>query len=250
MRRPSKRLGETLIYAAPLLLMDFIMVKKFAQVPLDDILSSAGYAPRQMARDVRNAAGIMNNSTISNSFLLPTLHNFSKGSPLQLGRALPPVPPTSRRLVGELCASFFIYDAMFFLAHLAVHRIKPLMRIHESHHSHTEIHPQITNQLSMIERLSLVLFANFSLNIIGAHVLTRSIFIPIFVYLLVEIHSGIDLPWSYDKLMPAGWGAGAKTHAYHHRTGKGAFAPFFGWWDAGLKWATSSPVEKSPRARR
>jgi len=43
-----------------------------------------------------------------------------------------------------------------------------------AHHSHAELNPQITNQLDIGERLGLVLLANFSLNIIGSHVLTRT----------------------------------------------------------------------------
>ncbi|ERF68383.1 hypothetical protein EPUS_06799 [Endocarpon pusillum Z07020] len=43
MRRPSKRWGEIFIYAAPLLLMDFTMIKKFAGVPICDIRASGNY---------------------------------------------------------------------------------------------------------------------------------------------------------------------------------------------------------------
>ena len=225
MRRPSKRMGELLVYAAPLFAMDFTMIKKFAGVPVADIRESGGY-PMLDYRD----------KSISPNFLLPTLHNFSWRSPFQLRRALPPLPPSSRRLVSELMVAFFIYDALFFFFHIAFHRIKFLARIHQPHHTHAEIHPQVTNRLSIAERLSLILLANFSLNIIGSHVLTRSVFVPFFVGLLVDVHSGLDLPWGYDKVMPFGMGAGSKIHAIHHRTGEGAFQPFFCWWDKGLEW--------------
>ena len=227
MRRPSKRMGEMFIYIAPLLMMDFTMIKKFAGVSVADIRRSGGYS-----LPLVNASS----GDISSSFLLPTVHNFTLESPLQLTRALPAEPPSSRRLLLELMTSFFIYDALFFFIHIAFHRIKFLARIHIPHHMHTEMHPQVTNKLSVAERLSLVLFANFALNIIGSHVLTRSAFVPLFVYLLVEVHSGLDLEWSYDKLVPFGWGAGSRVHAAHHRTGEGAFAPFFTWWDRGLEW--------------
>ncbi|MCJ1284951.1 hypothetical protein MMC26_004288 [Xylographa opegraphella] len=227
MRRPSKRMGEMFIYIAPLLAMDLTMIKKFAGVPVADIRRSGGY-PLPLA----NASA----GDISSSFLLPTIHNFTLESPLQLTRALPTEVPSSRRLLLELIISFFIYDALFFFIHIAFHRIKFLAKIHMPHHTHTEMHPQVTNKLSVAERLSLVLLANFALNIIGSHVLTRSAFVPVFVYLLVEVHSGLDSEWSYDKLIPFGWGAGSRVHAVHHRTGDGAFAPFFTWWDRGLEW--------------
>lgn len=229
MRRPSKRMGEIAIYIAPLLAMDFVMIKKFAGVSVADIRQAGGYPPIDPSQY----------EFIKPTFLIPTVHNFRLDSPLQLQRALPPDPPTSRRLVLELLIAFFIYDTLFFLFHVAFHRIRLLALFHQPHHTHAEIHPQVTNNLSVLERLSLVLLANFSLNIIGSHVLTRTAFVPIFVYLLVEIHSGLDLPWGYDKIMPFGVGAGSRTHAIHHRTGEGAFAPFFCWWDKGLEWLTS-----------
>ncbi len=234
MRRPSKRVGELFVYAAPLLAMDFTMIKKYAGVPVADIRESGGYP----APDYRD-------KSISPNFLLPTLHNLGWASPLQLRRALPPLPPTSRRLVLELLVAFFIYDALFFFIHIAFHRIKFLARIHQPHHTHAEIHPQVTNRLSIVERLSLILLANFSLNIIGSHVLTRSVFVPFFVGLLVDVHSGLNLPWGYDKVMPFGMGAGSKIHAIHHRTGEGAFQPFFCWWDKGLEWIESGPRGRS-----
>jgi cholesterol 25-hydroxylase len=247
MRRPSERMGELLLYGAPLFLMDLTMIKKFAGVPVSDIRASGNYAPvndqpSALQESVAEPFFMGNWSTsetrhISRSFLLPTLHNFTLSSPLQMSRALPPpysYSPTSRRLVLEFLTSFIIYDTVFFLLHLALHRVPMLSKIHMPHHQHSEMHPQVTNRLSVAERLSLVLLANFSLNIIGSHVLTRTMFVPAFVYLLVEVHSGLDLVWAYDKILPAGWGSGAKVHARHHRSGSGGLAPFFSWWDRAL----------------
>lgn len=238
MRRPSKRLGELVTYVAPLLTMDFVMIKKFAGVPVAAIREAGGYPPIDPTQY----------EFIKPNFLLPTIHNFRLDSPLQLYRALPADPPTPRRLVLELLTAFLIYDTLFFWIHVAFHRIKSLARLHQPHHTHAEIHPQVTNMLSIGERLSLVLLANFSLNVIGSHVLTRTAFVPFFVYLLVEVHSGLDLPWGYDKIMPFGMGAGSSVHAVHHRTGDGAFAPFFCWWDKGYEWVRSRP--SLSRARR
>ncbi|KAJ9603881.1 hypothetical protein H2200_011403 [Cladophialophora chaetospira] len=232
--------------------MDLTMIKKFAGVPLNDIRVSGRYPPISalgtglderlstvstfVAHDGNNRTLSTNNeASIHATFLLPTLHNFTLSSPLQLVRALPPSAPTSRRLALELLTSFFIYDTLFFLLHLSLHTIPILSRTHLPHHTHQEMHPQITNRLSVPERLSLVLLANFSLNIIGSHVLTRTIFVPIFVDLLVEVHSGMDLPYGYEKFLPKGWGLGAREHARHHRTGSGCYAPFFAWWDGALR---------------
>jgi cholesterol 25-hydroxylase len=226
MTRPQHRLPDAITYVAPLLLLDFTMIKKFAGVPVSDIAASGNY-----------------NIPVGTNFLRPTLHNFTLQSPLQTRRALPPLPPTSRRLILELVISFIIYDFVFFLFHLSLHKLPiPFIRhLHAQHHSHAEIHPQITNKLDIVERMGLVLLANFSLNIIGAHVLTRTVFVTVFTALLVEIHSGLDLDWGYDKILPAGWGTGARKHAEHHRDGVGNFAPFFRWWDGLLEMTTDRP---------
>ena len=217
LRRPSQRIREGITYMAPLLLLDLTMIKKFGSVPVRDMALSGNYDPDIVA--------------IRGNFLAPNLHRFTLDSPMQTWRALPHIPPTSRQLVIQLAASFFIYDALFFLFHLALHKLPVLKQSHKVHHGHAEINPQITNQLDIVERLGLVLLANFSLNIIGSHVLTRTLFVPIFVWLLVEIHSGMDLEWGYDKLLPQGWAAGSKRHSQHHQVGTRYYAPFFNWWD-------------------
>ncbi|KAA8645255.1 hypothetical protein EYZ11_007785 [Aspergillus tanneri] len=224
MKRPKHRVRELMIYAAPLLLLDLTLVKKYAGVNVDTIRHSAGYMPYQLPT-----------GRISPSFLAPTLHNFSWRSPLQLVRALPREPPTSRRVLLELAVSLFLYDTLFFFIHIAFHRIPSLHRIHGPHHGHHEIHPQVTNRLSVAERVALILLANFSLNIIGSHVLTRTLFVPLFIYLLIEVHSGVELDWQYDKILPRGWGAGTVKHAAHHREGRRYFQPFFCWWDNWLE---------------
>ncbi|KAG9240782.1 hypothetical protein BJ878DRAFT_270480 [Calycina marina] len=223
LKRPTRRLIEIGKSIFPLAGLDLILIKKYAGVAVSDIRRSGGYKPFSAGKD--NTSG---------SFLAPTLHKFSWSSPLQFVRALPTDIPSSRRIALELLLAFFIYDTLFFFIHIAFHRVPYLRRFHHPHHTHAEINPQVTNQLSITERVSLILLANFSLNIIGSHVLTRTLFVPIFVYLLVEVHCGMDLEWGYDKIMPFGLGAGSRRHAVHHRVGEGHYQPFFCWWDYGL----------------
>src|ERR1700761_2728055 len=190
-----RRGQEAMVYVAPLMLLDLSMIKKFADVPLEDMLRSGNYAISAKAASEHRS-----------TFLVPSLHNFSLSSPLQTLRALPYEAPSSRRITIELFGSMVIYDALFFCFHLTMHIAPGLRAWHRPHHTHGEMHPRITNQLHIFERLGLVLLANFSLNIIGSHVLTRTLFVPLFVWLLVEIHSGLDLPWAYEKVLPRGWG--------------------------------------------
>ena len=224
LQRPKNRLVEGLTYVAPLLLMDLTMIKKFGGVSVRDMALTGNYNPDKVA--------------MRGNFLAPTLHNFTWQSPLQTQRALPLEPPTSRQVVSQLVLSILIYDTVFFWFHLALHKLPLLSKIHTIHHKHGEINAQITNQLDIVERLGLVLLANFSLNIIGSHVLTRTLFVPMFVWLLIDIHSGMDQDWGYDKLLPAGWAAGSQRHSYHHQYGTRYYEPFFNWWDNAMQWAT------------
>lgn len=224
MKRPSHRIMELMTYAAPLLLLDLTLVKKYAGVGIASIRQSGGYTPYPYGQ-----------GKITPSFLAPTFHRFSLKAPLQFVRALPLEPPTSRRIILELITSLILYDALFFAIHIAFHRIPSLHQIHGPHHGHNEIHPQVTNRLSVTERVALILLANFALNIIGSHVLTRTMFVPIFIYLLIEVHSGVDLDWQYDKILPSKWGVGTAKHATHHREGKRYYQPFFCWWDNWLE---------------
>ena len=229
LQRPKHRVAEGLTYMAPLLILDLTMIKKFGGVTVRDMAISGNYDPVKIS--------------MRGNFLAPSLHHFTWDSPLQTIRALPLASPSSRQLVLQLTASILIYDAVFFWFHLALHKIPVLSKIHQTHHKHGEINPQVTNQLDIVERLGLVLLANFSLNIIGSHVLTRTLFVPMFVWLLVDIHSGMDQEWGYDKILPAGWAAGSKRHSQHHHHGTRYYEPFFNWWDDALEYFTPH-VEK------
>ncbi|KAL8848487.1 MAG: hypothetical protein Q9221_006489 [Calogaya cf. arnoldii] len=232
LQRPKHRILEGLTYIFPLLLLDLTLIKKYAGVSVHDMALSGNYDPSSLTK------------TIHGTFLAPTLRNFTISFPLQTRRALPVNPPTSRELVFQLFTSLFIYDTLFFFFHLTLHHPK-FASIHCQHHNHREINPQITNQLDIVERLGLVLLANFSLNVIGSHVLTRTIFVVIFVWLLVDIHSGMDLEWGYDKILPRGWASGTKRHSMHHRVGNRYYAPFFNWWDDAYEWVCQKKMERS-----
>lgn len=227
--RPKHRIKEGLIYMAPLLLLDLTVIKKFGGVPVRQMAISGNYDPDEVS--------------MRGNFLAPSLHRFTRDSPLQTVRALPPSSLTSRQLVLQLAASIMIYDTLFFFFHLGLHKIPMLNKFHSLHHKHGEIHPQITNQLDIVERLGLVLLANFSLNIIKSHVLTRMLFVPMFVWLLVDIHSGMDQEWGYDKILPQGWATGSKRHSQHHQYGTKYYEPFFNWWDDALEWLTYSDAQ-------
>jgi cholesterol 25-hydroxylase len=119
---------------------------------------------------------------------------------------LPLEAPTSRRLVVELVATFLIYDAIFLLFHIALYKILSLRNFHAPHHAHyAHLNPQLTDKTSCVERRGLVLLVNFSLNIIKSHVLTRTLFAPMFEWLFVEYILGRTFP--------------GDTKRFYHRVG-------------------------------
>ncbi|GFZ44396.1 hypothetical protein JCM24511_02118 [Saitozyma sp. JCM 24511] len=214
----GRRLRELLEYALPLLFLDMTMVKKFAGVPLEDIINSGGY-DLAVGADARDWATGMR---IQPTWQVPTLHRFSLSNPVQLTRALPHSAPTSREVVLRVVGALVLYDFLFYLPHITMHKPRYTPRLQIS----TCYFP-----LSITERMTLLLAANLSLHLMRAHPLTRTIFVPIFLYLLVENHSGLDLPYGYHRILPSGWAAGPAEHAEHHRHGKANFQPYLTWED-------------------
>ncbi|ESP05589.1 hypothetical protein LOTGIDRAFT_103020 [Lottia gigantea] len=182
--------GQAVIYLSPLMLMDTFMVKKYAGVE-------------------------------------PTIWVEKRQSWIQTTRALPEDPPTLFFLVFDLFGSILIYDALFFFFHFAIHKNNWLYKnLHAVHHHHDKMHAHITNQLSVSERIILILSANFALKILNSHPLTRLLFVPVFIFLLVDNHLGYDLPFGWDKIVPFHLMGGPRKHYHHHIHGGGNYQPF------------------------
>ena len=195
---------EALEYCAPLMLLDTFMTKKYTGTGLDP-----------MEWRVRRANWV------------------------QHTRALPPLPPSVLQIVVHLLLAFIIYDVLFFAVHFAVHKNLKLYRwLHHVHHDHDAMHSRITNQLSVPERIILVLAANEALRIVDAHPLTRFIFVPLFMGWLVENHCGYDLPCTLDKVVPLGLVGGSPAHYTHHAHGARNYQPFFTYIDKYLNKST------------
>lgn len=136
---------------------------------------------------------------------------------IQITRALPESPPLVEDMVRHLLVALFFYDLLFFLQHYTFHKVPYLYRkFHKKHHTHPIVNVKVTNRLHVVERLALILSANFGLKIQGAHPLTRSLFIIVFIVMLIDNHSGYEFPWGYHKIIPAGLVAGPRKHYLHH----------------------------------
>ncbi len=184
-------LREAGIYAAPFLLLDTFIVKKYAGVD-------------------------------------PIEWTSRRASLIQYTRALPDDAPLVGDIVKQLLGALIIYDILFFLVHLACHKNMFLyQQLHAVHHDHEILTSRVSNQLTIAERILLVLCANESLKIMGGHPLTRLIFVPIFLYWLMENHLGYDAPWGLHRIVPFGLVGGSVRHYHHHLNGCRYYQPFF-----------------------
>lgn len=151
---------------------------------------------------------------------------------IQTTRALPYVPPSLFYLIFHLIASVLVFDFIFFFIHLTLHRNLWLYKtFHRYHHTHDVLHPHVTDQLTIGERVMLVLSANFALKCFNSHPLTRTLFIPVFVFLLIENHTGYDLPFGIHRIVPFGILSGPVKHYNHHVNGERNYQPFLNYMD-------------------
>lgn len=188
-------LRDAVIYLAPLMLLDTFIVKKYHAVD-------------------------------------PEIWVEKRKSWIQTTRALPLEPPSFSVLVFDLIASVLLYDAMFFFLHFAFHKNFWLYKtFHAFHHDHDVMHAHVTNQLTVGERLALILSANFSLKVFNSHPVTRALFVPVFIWLLIDNHTGYDLPWGLHKIVPFGIMGGPRKHYAHHLEGKRHYQPFLTYLD-------------------
>lgn len=182
---------ETIEYSAPLLILDTIKAKRYS-----------GVDPMEWEIRERNW--------------------------IQYTRALPKDPPTVLQVSIQLIGSFILFDVGFFMIHFGLHKNPHLYKwIHAYHHSHDTVHSRVTNQLNILERLLHILVANYSLKAMGAHPLTRTLFVPLFIGWLMYNHSGYNFPWALDNVIPFDLVGGAKNHYDHHMHGAPSYQPFF-----------------------
>ena len=106
------------------------MVKKFVGVPVEAIIRSGGY---KLLSPLSNTSALLGHGAavdsltrvaIRETWKVPTLHRFSWGNPVQLVRALPTHAPTSRDIVLGVLGTLALYDFLFFVPHIAMHKVR------------------------------------------------------------------------------------------------------------------------------
>lgn len=109
---------------------------------------------------------------------------------------LPASAPSVAELLVLPLAALLLYDAWFFVVHMAMHRWRWLfVHVHAAHHDHgRRVNWDVTNRLTLAERLFFVLSSNEILKLLRAHPLTRNAYVLLYIALLTDTHSGYDLP--------------------------------------------------------
>jgi sterol desaturase/sphingolipid hydroxylase (fatty acid hydroxylase superfamily) len=136
--------------------------------------------------------------------------------------------PTTLQIMTDVTGSLLFYDFLFFVGHYMMHHIPRLYRwFHAKHHITDEVRACDIVRLSLVEEVYDVGCSIVALNLLSAHPISRSIYNVIIVFLLTELHSGFDFPWTPQNVIPFNIASGSRRHHYHHRYGQHYYQKFF-----------------------
>ncbi|KAM7416102.1 hypothetical protein PAMA_018260 [Pampus argenteus] len=143
---------------------------------------------------------------------------------------LPDLAPSCWQLFVEVFACFLLFDTVFFIWHVSMHRVSWLYHsIHQQHHQNMVLFALTAQDASSFELLSLLLLAQSSAWVVGCHPLSEALFHLLNSWLAVEDHCGYDMPWALHRLLPCL--GGAPFHQAHHTMRSVNYAPYFTHWD-------------------
>lgn len=150
-------------------------------------------------------------------------------------RRLVAYAPSFLRLCLEVIGCLIVYDALFFFAHLTMHKVPWLYRYsHARHHDQSPVTAIDTIKLSASEQAVDVACSIAAVNAFGAHPLSRVVYNVIIIMLLCDLHCGYDFPWMLQNVVPFGLWGGSLRHDKHHEIGNVYFQKFFTYLDDGF----------------
>ena len=146
---------------------------------------------------------------------------------------------TATRICLEVLLSVLGYDLLFFVVHKSWHT--PGMprwyrALHDDHHDHYQsVHKPLHVMASFHHHFcdaAVQVMINAGLQqVVGLgtyrHTMSKLLHNMVVTYLIVESHSGMDLPFMTHRWLFPDWWGGAPAHQKHHNTGK---APFHQFW--------------------
>ncbi|XP_028851282.1 cholesterol 25-hydroxylase [Denticeps clupeoides] len=143
---------------------------------------------------------------------------------------MPELAPSCLLLLRQIILALLLFDSLFFLIHITMHKINWLYQhVHRTHHLNYDMFALIAQDASIPELLSLQFLAIISTVIVGCHPMSELLFHLLNSWLAVEDHCGYDLPFSFHRVIPIF--GGARFHQAHHEKLKGNYAPYFKHWD-------------------
>lgn len=136
--------------------------------------------------------------------------------------------PTTLQVMRDVSLGLLLYDFFFFFGHLAMHKIPFLYKhFHKKHHEVDEVRACDQVRLTLGEEVYDVGCSIVALNLLGVHPVARTMYNLIIVFLLCELHSGFDFPWTPQNVVPKGLMTGSRRHHFHHRFGEHYYQKFF-----------------------
>lgn len=136
--------------------------------------------------------------------------------------------PTSFGICKDVTFALLLYDLGFFICHYFMHKVPFFYKyVHSKHHINTEVRASDIVRLSFVEEIVDVGISILALNYLRAHPISRTIYNIIITFLLTELHSGFNFPWTPQNVVPFGLSTGSAGHHYHHRNGEHYYQKFF-----------------------
>ncbi|KAL1521570.1 hypothetical protein AB1Y20_021229 [Prymnesium parvum] len=161
---------------------------------------------------------------------------------------LPSQAPTLARLMEQLLVAFVVGDFLIYWEHRLMHRFAFTRKhIHSWHHAYTAPFSWAGGVVHPLEDIVVVLCQVAAPFTFGHHPLSFWIFVALWTVLLIEEHSGHDVPWAPYNWMPfarSPMGGGAAAHDIHHYKVTKNFAFVLCVWDHAF--GTFEPVVDPP----
>lgn len=158
---------------------------------------------------------------------------------------LPPAPPSASALAAEMAACLLAGDALLWLYHYGVHRVRCLRRtVHATHHSYK--HPYVLGGIYThpVENMIAAALQLVWPALVPTHPYSWWCAFLVWTVVQLEEHSGYDVWWSGAYWLPGG--IGARIHSVHHIDGTKNYGFVFTLWDR-LAGTYASPETALPR---
>lgn len=132
-------------------------------------------------------------------------------------------------LILEVVSGVVFYDAIFYVIHLAMHKVPVLRSLHSTHHRNSEVESRDTLQHSVADA-SLQVLVNILVQrrVVWGSVktrLARALHNVVVIWMLTESHAAAPQPYIWRR-----WFRGVRDHRLHHAN-EPRFQQFFGYLD-------------------